>query len=60
MVMGSILWFAAGNDATWLQDTAIERALRLIQVVFLGATSYFFTLWVLGFRLSDFARQGEE
>ncbi len=60
VVMSSALWFAAGSDLSWLQNTAMERALRLIQVVFLGAVAYFATLWILGFRLRDFARQGEE
>ncbi|WP_090570921.1 murein biosynthesis integral membrane protein MurJ [Nitrosomonas sp. Nm33] len=60
IVMSSTLWFAAGSDLSWLQNTAMERALRLILVIFLGAAAYFATLWTLGFRLRDFARQGEE
>lgn len=60
IVMGGVLWFAAGSDMSWLKDTAIDRAIRLTEVVFLGASSYFVMLWILGFRLSDFARQGEE
>ncbi|WP_090577270.1 murein biosynthesis integral membrane protein MurJ [Nitrosomonas sp. Nm58] len=60
VVMGSVLWFATGSDTSWLQDAAMDRAIRLIQVVFLGAITYFVTLWILGFRLSAFARQGEE
>lgn len=60
IVMSSVLWFATGSGLSWLQNTAMERALRLIQVVFLGAAVYFATLWILGFRLRDFARQGEE
>lgn len=59
LIMGSVLWFAAGSDTSWLQDTARDRALRLTQIVFLGASTYFSTLWILGFRLSDFSRQGE-
>lgn len=60
ILMGSVLWFSTGSDASWLQDSAIERAIRLIQVVLLGASAYFATLWLLGFRLRNFARQGEE
>jgi putative peptidoglycan lipid II flippase len=60
IVMGSVLWFATGSDMSWLQNTAIDRAIHLTQVVFLGASSYFVMLWILGFRLGDFARQGEE
>ena len=58
--MSGTLWYAAGSDLSWLQNTAMERALRLVQVVFLGAVAYFAALWILGFRLRDFARQGEE
>jgi putative peptidoglycan lipid II flippase len=58
--MSSTLWFATGSDLSWLQNTAMERALRLAQVVLLGAVAYFAALWLLGFRLRDFARQGEE
>lgn len=60
LAMGIVLWFAAGTDISWLQDSAIERAIRLIRVVFLGAIAYFITLWILGFRLKDFARQGDD
>lgn len=60
LIMGGVLWFAAGSDTSWLQDTARDRALRLTQIVFLGASTYFSTLWILGFRLSDFSRQGEK
>ncbi|WP_074905312.1 murein biosynthesis integral membrane protein MurJ [Nitrosomonas communis] len=59
-IMSGTLWYAAGSDLSWLQNTAMERALRLVQVVFLGAVAYFAALWILGFRLRDFARQGEE
>lgn len=59
-VMGVALWFAAGSDVSWLTSSALERAIRLMWVVLLGAASYFATLWILGFRLKDFAKRGAE
>ncbi|MDN5935444.1 MAG: polysaccharide biosynthesis C-terminal domain-containing protein, partial [Nitrosospira sp.] len=56
--MGGILWFASGSDASWLADSGFERAIRLTWVVAIGATSYFIMLWLLGFRLKNFARRG--
>lgn len=56
--MGSTLWFASGSDASWLAGSSFERTTRLTWVVASGAISYFITLWLLGFRLKDFARRG--
>ncbi len=56
-VMFAVVWIAAGPDAAWLALGAAERALRLAWVVALGAFAYFAALWVLGFRLSDFAKR---
>lgn len=58
IVMGTTLWVAAGQDASWLADTASDRATRLAWVIIAGATSYFVALWLLGFRLNDFTRKG--
>jgi putative peptidoglycan lipid II flippase len=55
--MCAVIWFAAGPDAAWLAMGAAERALQLGAVVLLGALTYFCALWVLGFRLRDFARE---
>ena len=59
-IMGGTLWFASGGDASWLLGSTLERAARLTWVVAIGATSYFFTLWLLGFRLKNFSRRGAE
>ncbi len=59
-VMGVALWFATDRDASWLASSATERAIWLAWVVLLGAASYFATLWLLGFRLKEFARRGVE
>jgi putative peptidoglycan lipid II flippase len=60
LIMGSVVWFAAGTDAYWLNGTAADRVYRLVGIVILGVGSYFTMLWVLGFRLKDFSRQHYE
>lgn len=57
-VMGGVIGLAAGSSAEWLAASAAERALRLGGIVLLGALVYFSCLWLLGFRLRDFSRQG--
>jgi len=56
--MGAVLWFGSGNEVSWLAGSTSDRALRLGSVVAMGAISYFIVLWLLGFRLKDFARRG--
>ncbi len=58
VILGMTLWVATGSDASWLDDSAINRASRLAWVILTGATSYFAALWLLGFRLKDFTRKG--
>lgn len=54
-VMASVLiWAAAGSDY-WLQAGVWERIQRLTVVICAGTASYFGTLWLTGFRLSDFS-----
>ena len=55
-VMGAALWLAGGDSAAWLDWGLRERLLRLSLIVAFGAASYFATLWLAGFRLSDFKR----
>ena len=57
LVMGGALWLSSGNAADWLQYSAWGRLWRLSSLVGLGASSYFLTLWLLGFRVRDFKRQ---
>ena len=57
LLMGSVLWFAAGSDSDWLRWSLTERLLRLALLVFLGAGAYFTTLALTGFRLRDFQRK---
>ena len=60
LVMGVTLWFCAGNNADWLHWKLTERLLRLGLLVTLGASAYFTTLWLSGFRLADFKRRAAE
>ncbi|MBI1964838.1 MAG: murein biosynthesis integral membrane protein MurJ [Betaproteobacteria bacterium] len=55
--MGAVLWIAAGPDADWLAMSAAGRAANLSWVIVLGAATYFAALWLLGFRLADFAKR---
>ena len=56
-VMGAVLWFGMGTQDDWLNPHS-SRLLRLSQLVVLGSASYFATLFVCGFRLTDFKRKG--
>lgn len=57
IVMGAVIWFAAGPDASWLSGSVWTRAGRLAMVVLVGAATYFAALWALGFRLRDFQKR---
>jgi putative peptidoglycan lipid II flippase len=54
IVMGAVLYFAAGDTQNWLQYRLMQRLLYMTGLVLLGAVSYFVTLYLLGFRLADF------
>ena len=56
VLMALALWFAADTPQRWIDAAAPVRVGRLLAVVMLGATVYFAALWLLGFRLRDFAR----
>jgi putative peptidoglycan lipid II flippase len=60
LVMGIALWFGAGETADWLRWGTLERLLRLSVIVGFGASIYFATLWLLGFRFRDFKRRAAE
>ena len=59
-VMSAVLWVAMPEDAAWLAMGAAARALKLAWIVLLGGATYFAALWLLGFRLSDFAKRAVE
>jgi putative peptidoglycan lipid II flippase len=56
-VMSAVLWWAMGEDAAWLTAAVWWRIGRLSMLVVLGVATYFGTLWLLGFRLRDFAKR---
>lgn len=58
--MTVVLWLAAGGDASWLAMGAAARVVKLTGVVLLGAAAYFAALWLLGFRLEEFAKRAAE
>jgi putative peptidoglycan lipid II flippase len=60
VVMAAVLWFSMGSTTLWLENSSMERIIRLTWVVALGATSYFTSLWLFGIRLKDFSRRGIE
>ena len=59
-VMAAVLWGATGRESWWLVAAWQQRAAGLLGIVCLGAASYFGALWMLGFRVSDFARRAAE
>jgi putative peptidoglycan lipid II flippase len=56
-VLGVVLWFGMGAEASWLEQEALARAIRLSALVGAGIAAYFLTLFALGFRLRDFRRR---
>ena len=56
-VMAALLWWAMGTHDEWLGATAWWRVWQLSLLVGLGVASYFGSLWLLGFRLRDFAKR---
>lgn len=60
LAMSAALWFGVGNENDWLQGSMLARLIHLTWLVPLGAVTYFATLWILGFRLSDFKRRAAE
>jgi putative peptidoglycan lipid II flippase len=59
-ILGAVLWFAVGPDATWLAMSSGARILRLCLVVAGGMLAYFLSLFALGFRLRDLRRRAAE
>jgi len=59
-VMAAVLWGAMGSESWWLAAAWQLRMAALVGMVCLGAAVYFATLWLLGFRVGDFARRAAE
>ncbi len=60
LAMAAVLGFGMGSEAHWLDYRARERVAHLGLLVLGGAGSYFATLWLLGFRPSQFRRRAAE
>ena len=58
LVLTATLWFGMGREVDWLVAPTWTRVVHLAGLVSAGAAAYFATLWLLGFRLRDFRRQG--
>ncbi len=57
-LMGGVLWWVMGSEASWLVMSPLARATKLAWVIALGASVYFAALYTMGFRLSQFAKRG--
>jgi putative peptidoglycan lipid II flippase len=57
LVMGLTLWWATGEDLQWLASPVWWRIGRLSMLVAGGVATYFGSLWLLGFRMADFAKK---
>jgi putative peptidoglycan lipid II flippase len=56
-VMGAALYFAMGDTSAWLHYGLMKRLLYLSGLVLLGGSSYFASLFLLGFRPRDYMRR---
>ena len=54
LLMAAILLFMKGEASAWISAGATTRALRLIELISVGALGYFCALFLLGMRLRDF------
>jgi putative peptidoglycan lipid II flippase len=55
-MMGGVIWYGMGSEASWFAIPAGTRALKLAAVVLGAMAAYFATLWAVGFRLHQFSR----
>lgn len=58
LALGLTLWFGMGSEQHWLSSHGWTRILHLSWLVVLGVAVYFAVLFLLGFRLRDFAKRG--
>jgi putative peptidoglycan lipid II flippase len=57
MLLAAVLWFATGEESSWLAMPFGERLARLSGTIAAGIVTYFLALFALGFRLGNFRRQ---
>jgi putative peptidoglycan lipid II flippase len=56
-VMAAAVHYVAGADALWLDYGLLEKMLRLLGLLLIGAGTYFSMLWLMGVRVKDFMRR---
>jgi putative peptidoglycan lipid II flippase len=56
-MMGGAIWWISGSDADWLQMATLAKCIKLGGVIAVGIIVYFASLFVMGFRLRDFAKR---
>jgi putative peptidoglycan lipid II flippase len=54
IAMALVLYYAAGNDATWLAYKMMPKLIHLTGLLVLGSATYFIALWLMGIRIKDF------
>jgi putative peptidoglycan lipid II flippase len=55
-LMGGVLWYGMGTEASWFEIPATTRAIKLAVVIAGAGFVYFASLALMGFRPRDFAR----
>ena len=58
LALGLSLWFGMGSEQLWLTTHGWTRIVHLSWLVVMGVAVYFAVLWLLGFRVKDFAKRG--
>jgi putative peptidoglycan lipid II flippase len=58
LALGLSLWFGMGSEQQWLNTHGWTRIIHLSWLVVMGMVVYFAVLWLLGFRVKDFAKHG--
>jgi putative peptidoglycan lipid II flippase len=56
-LMGGAIWWLSGSDADWLQMATFAKCIKLGWVIGAGIIVYFTSLFIMGFRLRDFAKR---
>ena len=57
VVMAIAVHFVAGADVLWFDYNLIDKILRLLGLLLIGAGTYFAMLWLMGIRVKDFMRR---
>jgi putative peptidoglycan lipid II flippase len=57
-MMGGVLWFTMGSQASWFEIPTAARATKLLAIIAAGAGTYLAAIRIMGIRLRDFAHRG--